>query len=219
MIESISKMDPEDLEYIEQCIKKNITLNILSYHNLFEISVHRNYNGIDGLWYIQNYLMPSEISDIKTFIKTINLQPLGNINSRRVAHYGYYYSYDRSGLKTAPKIPSFLKKLIRINDSIRYDLIKKPFDQVIINEYKYNQQIAYHTDHIKQFGPIIACITIGESVPIYFKNGTNIKKLNIDEGSIYIMTGNARYIWKHSLKNLSQNIRYSITYRTINDNN
>ncbi len=88
-------------------------------------------------------------------------------------------------------------------------------NQIIINEYKPGQQIAYHTDHIKLFGPVIACITIGQSIPIYFRKAV-VKQLDIKSGSMYIMTGEARYEWQHSLKNNTQDTRYSITYRTAN---
>jgi alkylated DNA repair dioxygenase AlkB len=184
------------------------------------LTVMANAFGINGLYYIPNYLKNSEINILLDKINNeTNLLPISSSeNSRRVAHYGYFYSYDRSGLKPADAIPNYLTKLTcssRINSLVK-NLITNEFDQVIINEYQPNQQIFYHTDHVKLFGPIIACITVGESVPIKFKLGDCVKKINVEEGSMYIMTGDARYKWKHSLRNNTNNIRYSITYRTIN---
>lgn len=92
------------------------------------------------------------------------------------------------------------------------------FDQVIINEYKPSQGIAPHIDHTGLFGSIIACITIGSSVPITFRKGDITKKIEIKEGSMYIMTKDSRYKWTHSLTNKSKDIRYSITYRVIKKN-
>ena len=183
----------------------------------------RDCDGIEGLWYIKNYLTNEELAMIKEKLDTeIELEPLSkSTNSRRVAHYGYYYSYDRSGLNEAPAMPEYLAKLVtnkRINTVTGTSIVDKTFEQLIINEYKPGQQIAYHTDHIKQFGPVIACITIGKSVPIKFKYGTIEKSVEIEPGSMYIMTGDARYKWQHSLKNTSESNRYSLTYRTVNKN-
>ncbi|XWV25544.1 2Og-Fe(II) oxygenase [Tupanvirus deep ocean] len=184
-----------------------------------------NAYGIEGLWYITNYLTPDELNNVKEKIDNgdIKLEPISKkFKSRRVAHYGYYYSYDRTGLKTAPSIPDYLDRLAsvdKINNLVGEKIINDTkFDQVIINEYEPGQQIAYHTDHIKLFGPIVACITVGQAVPINFKLGNTIKTINVEEGSMYIMTCDARYKWQHSLKNNLNENRYSITYRTVNKN-
>jgi len=184
--------------------------------------VTQNTNNIKGLWYIENYLSLDELSTIKKKLKKdIKSEPITNSSmSGMVAHYGYYYSYDRSGLSVAPAIPDYLRKLIdptRINDLVGANLITEKFEQLIINEYKPGQQIAYHTDHVKQFGPIIACITVGQAIPIKFKLDQKEKIIDVKEGSMYIMTGDARYQWKHSLKNNTDDNRYSLTYRTLNN--
>lgn len=184
--------------------------------------VTENTDGINGLWYIKNYLSPIEIYSLKEkiLVDQVKFEPITNsTNSRRVAHFGYYYSYDRSGLKEAPAIPDALSSIVdgcRINKLLGKNIIAEDFEQLIINEYKSSQQIAYHIDHVKQFGPVIACITIGQAVPISFKLGDTIKSVDIEEGSMYIMTGDSRYKWRHSLVNKNESNRYSLTYRTIN---
>lgn len=186
-------------------------------------TVSKNFSGIEGLWYIENYLSEDELNMIKNKInEEIDLVPITKSSaSRKVAHYGYYYLYDRSGLKEAPKIPNYLESFVlpeRINKLVNEDLVNVPFEQLIINEYLPGQQIAFHIDHVKQFGPMIACITVGQSVPIKFKYGSVEKIINVKEGSMYIMTEDARYKWQHSLRNATTNNRYSLTYRTINKN-
>lgn len=233
MVDNINNNNIEELEknHKEFCEKTNpdvilkklsaITHATEAINNEKNINVTMDMGGIKGLWYIENYLSQDELAMIKEKITNgeIELDPISkSAISRKVAHYGYYYSYDKTGLKPAPVIPDYLENLVhakRINDIVGTALIKIPFEQVIINEYQPGQQIAYHTDHTKLFGPIIACVTVGESVPIHFKHGETIKGINVEEGSMYIMTGDARYKWRHSLKNCSDNNRYSITYRTI----
>lgn len=183
-------------------------------------TISSNVENISGLWYIPNYLTEKEINSFKKKIDTeINFSHLGNTKSRRVAHFGYNYSYDQTGLTKASPIPDYLLTLVdpnKINDVLGINLIDKPFQQLIINEYKPGQQIAYHTDHPTQFGSVIACITIGQSVPIKFKKDTQEKTVDVQEGSLYIMTGESRYSWKHSLINDGDNNRYSLTYRFVN---
>jgi len=180
-----------------------------------------NVDGINGLYYIPKYLTNNELTMLKDKIESdeIKLEPISSSkNSRCVAHFGYFYSYDHTGLKPADPIPNYLKNLAlanRINQFSGHPVVNNEFDQVIINEYEPGQQISYHTDHTKLFGPIIACITVGEAVPIKFKLDDIEKKINVEEGSMYIMTGDARYKWQHSLRNNTKNNRYSITYRTI----
>ncbi|AGC02280.1 2OG-Fe(II)oxygenase [Acanthamoeba polyphaga moumouvirus] len=206
--DNLDKINSKFKFYIKEIIKPIVPKPI----------VYENISGIQGLWYVENYLSIDLHNNILDLLKEINFEPIGkNYNSRRVAHFGYYYSYNKSGLKTAPAIPEYLQNLVpsdKINNTIKKDLLDKEFNQLIINEYKSNQQISYHTDHKTQFGPIIACITIGESVPIMFKNNHTIKTLDVKKGSLYIMTGESRYIWQHSLKNNSENTRYSLTFRT-----
>lgn len=216
IMEMIKDLEDDNLDSLEikmLCYDKNRRKN--------KPIVTKDFLGINGLWYIENYLTKEELIQIKTALQSnVKLQPLGNAYSRKVAHYGYYYSYDRSGLREADEIPVDFSKLVdadRINKLVEEFLITKPFEQLIINEYKPGQQIGYHTDHISQFGPIIICLTVGQSVPIKFKFNSDVKILQIAEGSAYIMTGDSRYKWKHSLKNNSRENRYSLTYRTINN--
>ena len=145
--------------------KSELKSIICSTFNLLENkSVLINAFDIPGLFYIKNYLSESEIEFCMDKIKSeIKFEPISlSTNSRMVAHYGYYYSYDRSGLKPAPPIPNYLAdlaNLVRINDECRSDVVSAQFDQLIINKYKPDQQISPHTDHLAQFGPVIACIT------------------------------------------------------------
>ena len=145
-------------------------------------------------------------------IRSYVLKITYNTNSRRVAQFGYQYSYDRSGLKKIDTIPTDLMELIELN---KIDFLKDDFEQLIINECLPGQGISAHIDHPRQFGPIIVCITIGSDGIMNFEKGDLEVKLKVKEGSMYIMTGDSRYEWKHSFKNNSSKTRYSLTFRTI----
>ncbi|CAH6420970.1 Alpha-ketoglutarate-dependent repair dioxygenase AlkB [uncultured virus] len=182
---------------------------------------------IPGLYYIENYLSSEEQTKIlKNIYESIKLINIGSKSSRRVAHFGYEYSYNGSGIKKIDAIPDFYTNLIdnaKINKIIKTKILKDKMEQLIINEYLPGQGISQHIDHVKFFGPIIICLTIGSGCEIEFINKfTKTKKsLYVAPGSLYIMTGDSRYNWTHSIpfKNqdngIARKIRYSLTFRTI----
>lgn len=186
---------------------------------------------IPGLYYVKNYLTNDEIDSIEKFIEDSD-QFKGihkTSNSRRVLQYGYSYGYDKSRIDKIEEIPKIFKDLVepeRISKAGK-QLFKKDeeLEQLIINEYKPGQGIAYHTDHEKYFGPKIACISVGADIEINFVNKldeNNKKTLKVEKGSMYVMCSDSRYKWKHGIdKKLTNNdgskrgTRYSLTYRTI----
>lgn len=187
---------------------------------LYNYDTETNFDSISGLYYISNFLDSDEMTQIQEFLNSeVKFKPITkSSNSRRVAQFGYTYAYDRSGVEPTEPIPEIFKTLVsslKLNNIVKSNLIEREFDQLIINEYTPGQEIAYHTDHPVQFDDIIACITIGQSVPIMFRNGNDIRKLDIAAGSMYIMTGDSRYKWKHHLKNNGTTNRYSLTYRKV----
>lgn len=190
-------------------------------------------NLIPGLYYVPNYLTKKEIKKIKLSLDKSNnwikIVPSSSI-SRRVIHRGYSYSYNRSGIKKLDPIPDYFKNLVskdRLINAIGIDIFDDMdndfVEQLIINEYHPGQGIAAHIDHTKYFGPYIICLTVGGGTTIEFTRGNKLKSVYVEEGSLYIMSGDARYKWKHQIqkkkidKNIARKTRYSLTYRTITD--
>jgi alkylated DNA repair dioxygenase AlkB len=112
----------------------------------------------------------------------------------------------------------------RINQIINTDLIKNNMDQLIINEYKPGQGIAAHIDHEKFFGPIIICLTVFSGTEINFINKFNdldVKTIRVEPRSLYIMSGDARYKYKHEIchriedHGIKRGTRISLTYRSV----
>lgn len=182
---------------------------------------------IPGLFYIPDYLSPQEISDILLFLKTQYFKPLTNSkNSRQVLQYGYEYPYDKklTKLNKITPIPENLLKLVdpaRINKSINSDLLKNPMEQLIINKYNPGQGISAHTDHTKYFGDLIICLTVGSGTEINFIKNNQTKSLYLKPGSLYIMSGDARYKYQHEItgklydNNIKRLTRYSLTFRSV----
>lgn len=114
--------------------------------------------------------------------------------SRRVQHYGYRYDYKRRTVSepTTP-IPAHW-----------YDLFPRThgeWNQVIVNEYLPGQGISAHTDSLA-YGGVIQCYTLGSGATMRFTSEEHKgerRDLYVEPRSLYVMTGEARYQWKHEM--------------------
>jgi len=177
---------------------------------------------IPGLYYVANYITQDEESELMTyFTSTKEWKGISkHQSSRQVIQYGYDYPYDsKSTIKKTEAIPQFLLDLVkpeRVNKIINEELLKTEMEQLIINKYEENQKISPHIDHVKYFGDVIVCITLGHGTDAIFTQNNKQIKIPLAKNSIYIMSDDARYKWTHEMKQITGK-RISLTYRTIVD--
>lgn len=200
---------------------------------------------VPGLYYCQNFLQNSQATQILQQLHN-NDHWIGvttNPKARRVIHYGHTYSYLGNGLTKTVPIPEVYHNIIQQFDQLiqqinidannkipslgEFTQNNRIFDQLIINEYLPGQGIAPHTDHIYQFGPIIVCITLSSGTVIHFTH-KDYQPIDIyvEPNSLYIMSNEARYNWKHSIsqrktdiinkQKQSRQTRISLTFRQAN---
>ena len=143
-------------------------------------------------------------------------------NSRKVQHYGYKYNYNtyRIDEPTTP-FPEFIQEMSHRLREICLDLgiidESYVFNQCIINEYKVGQGISAHTD-VSTYGSVIGCYTIDGCGNMVFTKGDSKTILRVAPGSLYIMAGDARKIWKHKMNPMRKrdgSRRISITFRNV----
>ena len=183
---------------------------------------------IKGLYYYPNFLTQEEGQILMKEVESSQdwHGVTSNPKSRRVIQYGYIYSYTGEPLRQATPIPATYSHIIKKLEEV--PLLKEEkssFDQLLINEYLSGQGIAAHTDNIKQFGPIIACITLGSGVEIEFTKDGVTQYIYVQPNSLYIMSGDARYVWKHEIRkrksdevnvlNIPRKKRISLTLRSV----
>lgn len=206
-----------------------------------------------GLYYIPNFITQAEsetiLSELATNPNWVGVT--SSQNSRRVIHYGYLYSYTGGPLQPTDPIPSLYDSIrsrigtlcsstsplcVFENPSSAFEnpfsTVEKEiqtsqaptFDQLIINRYLPGQSISPHTDHTTKFGPVIACLTLGSGVEIQFTRPKHESfKIYTEPNSLYIMSGDARYFWKHGIAskksdtvdglNRPRGTRISLTFR------
>lgn len=135
--------------------------------------------------------------------------------------YGFLYDYRTNNIdKPAQEIPLFLYELR--NDLTRIcrelELIDDnyTFNQIIINNYTNGQCISSHTD-VKKYGKVIGCYSIGDEAIMNFLYHLENLEVKVLPNSLYIMSGDIRYKWKHEMYKLkgTNSRRISITFRNV----
>jgi alkylated DNA repair dioxygenase AlkB len=132
-----------------------------------------------------------------------------------VVSFGLKYDYSRRSVERASEMPAFLHDLlIRVADFAGND--PDAFQQVGINEYSAGAGIGWHKDK-REFG-IIVGVSLLASATMRFRRGQGAGWTRISHTvkprSIYILGGEARPEWEHSIPPLNH-LRYSITFRTL----
>ncbi len=150
-------------------------------------------------------------------------------NSRVVQHYGYKYNYTTYNIREkCEELPTSLHVFRDLLTNICRDLKivdeKYVFNQCIINNYHAGQGISPHID-VKGYGPVIGCYTIGSGTTMVFEKGDEKVEVYVKPNSLYIMSGDARYTWKHSMpsrksddvdeEKMERGRRISLTFRCV----
>ena len=98
--------------------------------------------------------------------------------------------------------------------------IKEKLNQCLINRYLPGQGIGAHIDKV-EFGDTIVCFTFGSGREMVFSLGDTAYNIRTEPLSMYVMTGDSRWKWKHEMKQrksdngIPRGTVYSITFREI----
>jgi len=144
-----------------------------------------------GLSLQPNVITPEKEHEI---ISWLDNQTWSTELSRRTQHYGYNYNYKTKDLTLGTPIKG---PLLEISQTIERAGLMKPV-QCIVNEYYRDQGISPHIDKLS-FGPTIIGISIGSDVSMTFNRNTEKFECFLPQRSMMMMTGPARYEWRHSI--------------------
>ncbi len=202
-----------------------------------------NIMDLPGFFYFPNVIEPELAGDI---IKFLNSQEWKGVSAsetgRKVQQYGYEYDYSTrkgSDYKKIEPIPDILLILQQIGLKIVRELVDKEtldkslLNQCIVNKYEPKQGISAHIDK-ESFGPVVICFTLGSGTTMTFTTIKNREKVVIEKyvgpNSVYLMTGDSRYEWKHEIKSrltdeiggvtgfrgkIRRGTRLSVTFRSV----
>jgi len=169
---------------------------------------------IPGLTYEDNVLT---IQQEQQIVNYIDQQPWNTSLKRRTQHYSYEYVYtSRTAAKPTTPLGGPIKQ---IGDWLNTEgIIPLMPAQCIVNEYLKTQGISKHTD-AKSFGPTIVSISLLQPCTMTFTKGSDVVDLCLQPRSMLVLSGEARYVWKHEIKPINHVSddyrRLSLTFRTI----
>jgi alkylated DNA repair dioxygenase AlkB len=171
-----------------------------------------------GMRYVEDLITPGEERDLAAFIKGLPLQPFeftgGFKGNRRVLSFGSRYDYAAQRVADAPPIPTELLGL-RDNAAAFAELEPHSLQQALVTEYAPGAGIGWHRDR-PHYGDIIGISLLATcTFRLRLKTGNTWQRsaLAAAPRSAYILSGDSRETWEHSIPPLGQ-LRYSVTFRT-----
>ncbi|MEM7010909.1 MAG: alpha-ketoglutarate-dependent dioxygenase AlkB [Verrucomicrobiota bacterium] len=182
-----------------------------------------------GLEYVPSFLSAGQAEQLLNQIDRGSWLPVAaHTGARRVQQFGARFDHSAAAVAAEERVafPEWCVELSqRITDC---GYIDSSPDQAIVNEYLPGQGIGSHVDNVHDFGPIVISITLGSPVTMVFSNQESGEKWDqwLEVGSLVVLSGAARYDWKHGIAKLDYDIvdgerierarRVSVTFRTLN---
>ena len=173
----------------------------------------------EGLRYAPEFVSPAIERELIGEISALPLKPFqfgAYEGKRRVASFGFRYDYTLRRLQDAEPIPDWLDPLIVMVEA--FGGPSTHVAQVLCTEYDVGVGIGWHRD--KPHFDRIFGLSLGSSCKFRFRMMAGERwqryTLNAEPRSLYMISGEARKIWEHSIPSVEAP-RYSITFRTMAD--
>ncbi len=139
----------------------------------------------------------------------------GVASKRRVAQFGWRYSFESFQLTPAASVPDRFAT-VRERTAALAGVSPEDFSEVLLTEYPPGAGIGWHRD-APHFG-IVAGVSLGAPCRMRFRRGKTgaweTVAVELPPRSVYLLTGSVRKDWQHSIPAVKQQ-RWSITFRTL----
>jgi alkylated DNA repair dioxygenase AlkB len=175
----------------------------------------------EGFRYEEDVISEAEEATLVASLAKLELKPfefLGHLGNRRVTAFGLRYDYARRAIEAADGFPSFLADLRNKVAKFAGRGVDE-FQQGGVNEYPPGAGIGWHKDKA-QFGVIVG-VSLLAPARMRFRRADGNRWVRMSQRllprSIYILEGEARTMWEHSIPPLDA-LRYSLTFRTLVEN-
>jgi alkylated DNA repair dioxygenase AlkB len=175
----------------------------------------------NGFVYIEDFISKQEEDHLLEAASKAQLHPMmfqGYEAKRKVASYGYDWSFEKRSLTRGKEIPLEYQFLVqRVADHL--SLAQQQIAELLVTEYPVGSVINWHRD-APPFD-IIAGISLLSNCTFklrpHDKNKQNRSatiSLPVRRRSLYVMQGESRSEWEHATAPVKE-VRYSITLRTL----
>jgi alkylated DNA repair dioxygenase AlkB len=175
----------------------------------------------EGFSYHPEFISVDEERELLTRIAQVELKSFffqGFEAKRKVASFGYDYSFDKGKLSKGRDIPPAFTGIIG-KVAAQMNLLPDQFAELLVTEYPVGAVINWHRD-APPFDIIAGISRAGDCIfklrPYDKKKQGRSSIINVDvkRRSLYIIRGIARSEWQHSTAPV-KSLRYSITLRTL----
>lgn len=180
-------------------------------------------NWPEGFQYVDNFISIKEENELIEAIRKNELHSFsfqGFEAKRKVASFGYDWSFDKRSLSKGKEIPVIFHPLINKAASF-LSVSSQAFAELLLTEYPPGSVINWHRDAAPF--DIIAGISLLSDCTFRLRPHDKTKQnrkatisLPVRRRSLYIIHGIARTEWQHSTVPVKQT-RYSITLRTLKE--
>lgn len=175
----------------------------------------------EGFAYYPDFINEQEELDLIGIITGLQLHTFkfqGYEAKRKVASYGYDWSFDTRRLSKGKEIPGAFNSIIEtVADKI--NVSKTSFAELLVTEYPVASVINWHRD-APPFD-IVAGLSLASDCIFKLRPYDKAKQkrnavisIPLKRRSLYIISGESRTEWEHSIAPVKQ-VRYSITLRTL----
>jgi len=174
-----------------------------------------------GFQYIPDFIDTAEEAALTEAIRKINLTPMvfqGYEARRKTESFGYDYNFERRALSPGRAIPADFHAIIN-KSALIAGLNPSEIAELLVTEYPPGAVINWHRD-APPFEVILG-ISLLEDCIFKFRphaeptrSRKSVISLPVVRRSIYVIAGEARSHWQHSIAPVRRT-RYSITLRTL----
>jgi alkylated DNA repair dioxygenase AlkB len=174
-----------------------------------------------GFTYIPGFITETDEADLCNEISKIELHTFtfqGFEAKRKVASFGYDYSFEKAKLSKGKDIPPSFNRIIKlVADQISVN--SEAFAELLVTQYPVGSVINWHRD-APPFD-IIAGISLKSDCTFRLRPYKEEKRTRktvisfpVKRRSLYVIRGESRTDWQHSIAPVKAE-RYSITLRTL----
>jgi alkylated DNA repair dioxygenase AlkB len=175
----------------------------------------------EGFSYKEDFISAEEEKNLLKQISNIELHAFvfqGFEAKRKVASFGFDYSFEKKDLAKGKPIPSSFDWLVkRVADQLQ--VTPNDIAEVLVIEYPIDAVMNWHRD-APPFG-MIAGISLLSDCTFKLRPQEKTKQtrksvisIPVRRRSLYIMRDQSRSEWQHSVAPV-KTVRYSITFRTL----
>ena len=175
---------------------------------------------IAGLDYRDEFISADEESELLERLEALDLAPFrfhGWLGNRKTQSFGWRYDFDDASFTPADPLPEWLLPL-RKQAAAFAGVEPQDFVHVLLARYDPGAGIGWHRDR-SVFEKVVG-VSLGSPASLRFRRrkpgGFERASLQVEPRSAYLLTGEARHQWEHSIAPGGR-LRFSITFRTLSE--